>query len=111
MEPKVPWWTSPIEAIAVKRKNTQESWPTYKILLKNEDNQIKFKKFEEIREHISDWFQYHQLFEKFKSDKQKGFSVDISQFESDLVNSKRKTLSKTYRLTVKSRRRREQWQW
>lgn len=91
---------SAIEAVAVKRKNTQESWPTYKTLLKNEDNQIKLKKFEEIREHISDWFQYHQLFEKFKSDKQKGFSVEISRFESDLVNSKRKTLSKTYRLLL-----------
>lgn len=44
LEPKIPLWTSPTEALTVKKKNMKAEWATYRMLLEENNNKLIFKK-------------------------------------------------------------------
>ena len=75
-------------------------WATYRQLLIEENGQIRLKRYEDIKEHLSSWLEYYQLFEIFKKDKQIGFDVEVSKLEKELLKNKVKIISKMYRLLL-----------
>lgn len=46
--------TSPAEAIAVKRRNMKGEWPTSQLLLDVDKDEPTLKKYDEIKNHLSD---------------------------------------------------------
>lgn len=101
LEPKTPWWLSPLEAFAVKKLNMESNWANYSQLLKEDQEQLKLKTFEEIRHYLTDWLQYHQLNNVFNSDKKTEFWREESKLRKVLLKNNNILIFKTYDLLLK----------
>lgn len=86
----------PARSDIMKKLNMRKNWVTYRELLMEVEQQLQFKKFEDIRHLLTDWLQYHQLNEVFKIDKRKGFAIEILRFEKELLENNVKLLSQVF---------------
>lgn len=90
-----------MEVVAVKRKNMETKWQTYKDLLAEENNQIKMKKYDILKQAELCWLQYHQLNIIFEEDrKTNGFDNKISDLDRERLSNDKKNLSKTCKLLL-----------
>lgn len=100
LEPKIPWWASPVEMITVKKTNMGTNWATYQQLIKVEQGQLKIKLYEEIKQYCNGWIQYHQIVHILNQDKKIGFGEKKSFLQKELVQMNKKTLSRMYDLLL-----------
>lgn len=73
-------------------------WPTYRMILEENNNKLTLKKFEEIRLYLTDQLQYFQLNERLSTDLKKGFENKTSDLGKEVIQSKGKYISKMYNL-------------
>lgn len=48
---------------------------------------MKVKKYKEIKHHLTGWLQCYQLNEVFKIDKKKGFAMEESKVDKELIQN------------------------
>ena len=100
LEPKTPKWLSPVEAKALKRRNMRTNWPTYNMLLIEDEGELKLRKYDEIKDQLGGWLDYHQLHGVFQKDKKTGFVKETTRLETDLIKNNHKVIAKMYQLLL-----------
>uniref|UniRef100_A0A670K5X3 Reverse transcriptase domain-containing protein n=1 Tax=Podarcis muralis TaxID=64176 RepID=A0A670K5X3_PODMU len=101
LEGKTPRWLSPMEAKARKRPNMEAYWPKYWEIIEKTGDKWRLQSQDKLKNKVRDWLHYAQIQEVFKMDKKVGFQVEKSKLETELLESKTKTLSKMYNLLLK----------
>uniref|UniRef100_R4GCF9 Reverse transcriptase domain-containing protein n=1 Tax=Anolis carolinensis TaxID=28377 RepID=R4GCF9_ANOCA len=87
---KIPIWYSPLEA-EHRREIPRENWLTYRQMLKIENQEIRLKRYEEIRqlEPKMTWLNYWQINESFKEDCKIGFEKNETCWDKMLKSEKK----------------------
>uniref|UniRef100_A0A670JT87 Reverse transcriptase domain-containing protein n=1 Tax=Podarcis muralis TaxID=64176 RepID=A0A670JT87_PODMU len=101
LENKTPRWLSPMEAKAQKRLNMEAKWPKYWEILEKDGDIWRLQSFEKLKDKVRDWLHYRQIREVFNMDKKKGFQVEKSKLETELLEPQTKVLSRMYNLLLK----------
>uniref|UniRef100_A0A670HML6 Reverse transcriptase domain-containing protein n=1 Tax=Podarcis muralis TaxID=64176 RepID=A0A670HML6_PODMU len=101
LENKTPRWLSPMEAKARKRLNMEAEWPKYWEIIEKIGDTWRLQSLEKLKDKVRDWLHYAQIRETFNLDKKRGFQVEKSKLETELLEPKTKVLSKMYNLLLK----------
>ncbi|CAI5775440.1 Hypothetical predicted protein [Podarcis lilfordi] len=100
LEKNTPWWLSPIDILTIKKTNIEgERW-TYEDLLERSEKGWKIRPYEELKDKLTGWLQYHQINALWKEDKKTGMNEKKSRFQVEIIESKTKLLSKMYNLLL-----------
>uniref|UniRef100_A0A670HVE9 Reverse transcriptase domain-containing protein n=1 Tax=Podarcis muralis TaxID=64176 RepID=A0A670HVE9_PODMU len=100
LECKTPWWLSPTDILSMKKTNLEEQRLTYEDLLVRTREGWKLKPFEELKERLKSWLQYHQINALWTEDKKLGMNEKKSKFQIEIIESKSKLLSKMYNILL-----------
>uniref|UniRef100_A0A670ILE0 Reverse transcriptase domain-containing protein n=1 Tax=Podarcis muralis TaxID=64176 RepID=A0A670ILE0_PODMU len=100
-ESRTPRWLSPLEAKEVKKLNMGSNWPKYFEMIEQDGEKVKLQSFEKLKFKVRDWLHYRQINEVFKQDRKKGFQVEKSKLETELLEPNTKNLSRMYNLLLK----------
>nr|XP_028572398.1 uncharacterized protein LOC114590233 [Podarcis muralis] len=100
LEQKTPWWLSPIDILTIKKTNIEgERW-TYEDLLVKTETGWRIRPYEEIKNKLTGWIQFHQINSIWTEDKKNGISEKKSRFQIEILENKTKLLSKMYSLLL-----------
>uniref|UniRef100_A0A670IGS1 Reverse transcriptase domain-containing protein n=1 Tax=Podarcis muralis TaxID=64176 RepID=A0A670IGS1_PODMU len=96
LEWKTPWWLSPMDILIIKKVNMEGVRLTYEDLLTRTDSGWRMKTFEELKDRLSGWLQFHQINAIWTADKKMGMNDKKSRFQIEIIEGKHKLLSKMY---------------
>ncbi|XP_062831663.1 uncharacterized protein LOC134297616 [Anolis carolinensis] len=93
---KTPLWLSPLESEHM-REIPRERWLTYKQMVKIDNQGIRLKSYEEVKQIESSiiWLNYWQIREGFKTDSQIGFKRNETVWDK-ILNLERKVIKMLY---------------
>uniref|UniRef100_A0A670HYC8 Reverse transcriptase domain-containing protein n=1 Tax=Podarcis muralis TaxID=64176 RepID=A0A670HYC8_PODMU len=100
LEQKTPWWLSPTNILSIRRINEEEQKLTYEDLLIRSQDSWKLKSYEELKDKLKGWLQYHQINALWTEDKKSGMNEKKSRFQIEIIENKTKIVSKMYNILL-----------
>uniref|UniRef100_A0A670JZL5 Reverse transcriptase domain-containing protein n=1 Tax=Podarcis muralis TaxID=64176 RepID=A0A670JZL5_PODMU len=96
VEKDTPWWLSPIDILVIKKLNMEGKRWTYADLLRRSDKGWEIRPYEELKDKLTGWMQYHQINAVWREHKKVGMSKNKSKFQLEIIEGKSKLLTKMY---------------
>uniref|UniRef100_A0A670IVT3 Reverse transcriptase domain-containing protein n=1 Tax=Podarcis muralis TaxID=64176 RepID=A0A670IVT3_PODMU len=96
VEKDTPLWLSPIDILAIKKINMEGRRWTYEELLKRSEKGWEIRPYEELKDKLTGWIQYHQIHSLWNEHKKAGMTKNKSQFQLEIIEGKSKLLTKMY---------------
>uniref|UniRef100_A0A670HV34 Reverse transcriptase domain-containing protein n=1 Tax=Podarcis muralis TaxID=64176 RepID=A0A670HV34_PODMU len=100
LEWRTPWWLSPTDMLIIKKVNMEGKRLTYEDLLTKTEGGWRMKTYEDLKNELSGWLQYHQINVRWTADKKIGMNEKKSKFQTEIIEGKNKLLSKMYNILL-----------
>uniref|UniRef100_A0A670KC70 Reverse transcriptase domain-containing protein n=1 Tax=Podarcis muralis TaxID=64176 RepID=A0A670KC70_PODMU len=96
IEKGTPWWLSPIDILVIKKPNMEGKRWTYADLMERSEKGWEVRPYEELKDKLTGWLQFHQINSLWNEHKKVGMSKNKSKFQLEIIEGKSKLLTKMY---------------
>uniref|UniRef100_A0A670KGP7 Reverse transcriptase domain-containing protein n=1 Tax=Podarcis muralis TaxID=64176 RepID=A0A670KGP7_PODMU len=96
LEKNTPWWLSPVNILTIKKLNMESQRWTYEDLLIKSDKGWRIRPYEELKDKLTGWLQFHQINALWNEHKKIGMNEKKSKYQVEILEGNSKLLSKMY---------------